>query len=68
MPDPVTMTALLRQRIRSGGETIYAIAKAAGIEPASLRRFASGRQSLRLDVADRLAAHFGLRLTQTKRK
>ena len=29
-------------------------------------RFVTGKQSLRLDMADRLAAHFGLELAKTK--
>ena len=62
------MSDTLRREIGTSGETIYAIAKATGLEVASLRRFASGRQSLRLDLADRLAAHFGLRLTKEKEK
>jgi hypothetical protein len=32
----------------------------------SLIRFARGDQSLRLDIADRLTAHFGLELQPTK--
>ena len=55
------MSALLRQEIRkSASSSLYKIAKNTGITRASLSRFVRGSQSLRLDIADRLAAHFGL--------
>jgi plasmid maintenance system antidote protein VapI len=54
-----TMTDLLRKAIADAG-SLRAVARATGVQPASLVRFVSGRQSLRLDMADRLAAHFGV--------
>jgi plasmid maintenance system antidote protein VapI len=44
------------------------LAKEAGVERVSLIRFAKGDQSLRLDIADRLAVYFGLELQATKAK
>jgi plasmid maintenance system antidote protein VapI len=42
------------------------IEREAGVQRASVMRFLRGEQSLRLDVADRLAAYFGLKLVKTK--
>ena len=39
-----------------------ALQKETGVTRASLMRFVEGRQSIRLDMADRLAAFFGLTL------
>ena len=41
---------------------------ATGVHRAALRRFRDGRQSLRLDIADRLAAYFGIEPRQTRRR
>jgi|CXWL01.1.fsa_nt_gi transcriptional regulator with XRE-family HTH domain len=62
------MTDALRKAIEDSGLTLYRIAKDTGIEQASLLRFNSGRQSLRLDLADKLAAYFGLTVTKQKGK
>ena len=56
------MTEVLRRAIRDSGLTMLKIAEDTGIQRASLIRFARGDQSLRLDVADKLAAYFGLSL------
>ena len=60
-PQP-TITEVLRAAIDQSGLTLYRIGKAAGVDTASLRRFARGDMSVRLDKADKLAAYFGLRL------
>lgn len=68
---PKTMTDRLRQAIAESGLPMLTIATETGIERASLIRFARGDQSLRLDIADRLAEYFGLELaakTDSKRK
>ena len=62
-----TMTELLRQALRDA-DSIRAVAKATGLKHPSLVRFVNGRQSLRLDLADRLAAYFGIESRQTTRK
>jgi plasmid maintenance system antidote protein VapI len=65
---PATMTDTLRQVIRESGLPMLTLATATGIQRASLIRFARGDQSLRLDIADRLAAYFRLELTERKAK
>jgi plasmid maintenance system antidote protein VapI len=55
-----SMTEALRRAIAGSGMAHIAIARATGVQRASVMRFMQGRQSLRLDVADRLAAYFGL--------
>lgn len=56
------MTAALLATIRERGQSLYSICKVTGIQKTALGRFVAGKQSLRLDIADRLAAHFGLEL------
>ena len=56
------LTATLRRAIVESELPIQTLAKATGIQRMSLDRFASGKQSLRLDVAGKLAAYFGLEL------
>lgn len=63
MPDDQLTTAL-RRAIRESGESIKALAAATGIARMSLGRFANGQSSLRLDIAGRLAKHFGLQLVK----
>lgn len=65
------ITDLLRRTIADAvesGETNYlALERETDITRASIMRFVAGRQSLRLDLADRLADHFGLELRKRKR-
>lgn len=68
---PKTMSDVLRQAIRERLETglpMLRLAQETGIERVSLIRFSRGDQSLRLDIADRLAVYFGLELQPTKAK
>ena len=60
------LTDPLRQAIADSGLPMLTIATETGIIRASLIRFARGDQSLRLDVADKLAAYFGLKLVAEK--
>ena len=53
---------LLRQTIAESGVSYNALQKETGVTRASIMRFVRGDQSLRLDVADRLAAFFDLEL------
>lgn len=62
-----TMTEVLRKAIADSGMAHIVIERATGVKRASIMRFLRGEQSLRLDMADRLAAYFGLEL-RTKRK
>lgn len=52
-----TMTELLRKALKDA-ESVRAVARATGLDHASLLRFQSGQSSLRLDLADRLADYF----------
>jgi hypothetical protein len=65
------ITDLLRwtvaDAIESGRLTYLALQRETGLKRASMVRFARGSQSIRLDMADRLAAYFGLEL-RPKRK
>lgn len=61
-----TMTDLLRQCLVDA-ESLNAIEKATGVKRQSLAKFMRGEQSLRLDLADKLASHFGLITTRAKR-
>ena len=63
-----TMTNLLRQAITESEESLRAIEAATGVKRQSLMKFARGEQSLRLDIADNLAAYFGIESRQTQRK
>lgn len=60
------MTAVLLKAIDESGQSLYSIAKATGMQKTALGRFVAGKQSLRLDIADRLAAHFGLILRKDR--
>jgi len=65
------MSDTLRQAIRERLETglpMLTLAKETGVERVSLIRFSRGDQSLRLDIADRLAFYFGLELQPTNSK
>ena len=59
-----TMTAALRRVIVESGLSCIAIARETGVQRMSIVRFLSGKQSLRLDAADKLAAYFGLEVVQ----
>jgi plasmid maintenance system antidote protein VapI len=54
--------------VESGETNLKALERETGVVRASIRRFVTGTQSLRLDKADRLAAHFGLELRLIRRK
>lgn len=61
---PENLTDRLRRAVAECELPMLTLANAAGIERASLLRFARGDQSLRLDNADRLVEYFGLRLVE----
>jgi len=58
-----TITELLRAALAEA-DSLYGVAKATGVQKASLIRFLRGEQSLRLDMADKLAAYFSLVLSK----
>lgn len=61
-----TISEKLR-RAAGQAKSSRALALAAGIDPASLRRFVKGERSLRLDKADRLAEALGFDLVQRRK-
>jgi plasmid maintenance system antidote protein VapI len=56
----LTMTEALRKALTACEESLRAAPRGAGVPVCSLSRFAAGKQSLRLDMADRLAEYFGI--------
>jgi plasmid maintenance system antidote protein VapI len=68
---PSPISDLLRRTVLRAigqGRTSYlALERETGVTRASIRRFVNGERTLRLDMADRLAAYFGLEL-RPKRK
>jgi plasmid maintenance system antidote protein VapI len=62
---PITDT--LRRTIVESGITYKALSRETGVARASIQRFIDGRQSLRLDMADRLAVYFNLSLIGNRR-
>jgi plasmid maintenance system antidote protein VapI len=68
---PTPISDLLRRTIaravEQGGTNYLSLERETGVTRASIRRFVQGERTLRLDMADQLAAFFGLAL-QLKRK
>jgi plasmid maintenance system antidote protein VapI len=64
------ITDVLRRAILDSGLPLLRIEQDTGVQRASISRFVRGERSLRLDMADKLAAYFGLALVPatTKRK
>jgi hypothetical protein len=61
-----TMTETLKHAIRKSGESLYAIHRATGVDSSALGKFMAGKQSLRLDLADKLAEYFGIECRMKK--
>jgi len=61
-----TITTVLLGAIKAGNQSLCSIAAATGINKSALGRFVARKQSLRLDFADRLAAHFKLILKKDR--
>ncbi|MCC6142366.1 MAG: hypothetical protein IT368_01030 [Candidatus Hydrogenedentes bacterium] len=59
------LSELLRECI-SETDNLLALEKATGVHRASLRLFLRGEQSLRLDLADKLAGYFGIECRRTR--
>jgi plasmid maintenance system antidote protein VapI len=59
---------LLRRTIAESGISYNALQRGTGVTRASIMRFVRGDQSIRLDMADRLAAFFELELVERRRK
>ena len=57
----------IAQAVEQGRTNYLTLERETGVTRASIRRFVNGERTLRLDMADRLAAYFGLEL-RPKRK
>jgi plasmid maintenance system antidote protein VapI len=65
--DPtLPITDVLRRVIVESGISYKALSRETGVARASIQRFVDGRQSIRLDMADRLAVYFGLKLSKKR--
>ena len=62
------ITDMLRETIVASKMTMKSIERETGVQRLSVTRFVRGTNSLRLDVADKLAAYFGLALQPIKPK
>ena len=67
-PTKPTMTQLLLDALAERKESLRAIEAAAGVNHVSMVRFLAGKQSLRLDLADRLAGYFGIESKRRARR
>lgn len=61
------MTTLLRKALLDA-ESLAAVERATGVKRQSLAKFMRVEQSLRLDLADRLAAYFGIESRPPRRR
>jgi plasmid maintenance system antidote protein VapI len=61
-----TISNVLRKTIRESGIPLLVIERETGVARGSVMRFVRGDQSLRLDIADKLAAYFGLKVSAAK--
>lgn len=68
MPKPPrpTMAEVLRRLVREGGQSVNAVAAAAGVPQPVLHRFLASERDLTLRTAQKLADHFGLELRPMK--
>ena len=57
------LTDTLKDAIIRSGIPYKTLERETGVQRSSIQRFIDGRQWIRLDVADRLASYFGLRLS-----
>lgn len=55
-----TMTEVLKKAILDSGMSYLALQDETGVQRGSIMRFMRGETSLRLDIADTLAEHFGI--------
>lgn len=58
----------IRAAVESGRTNYLTLERETGLTRASIMRFVAGKQSLRLDMADRLAVYFGLELRKRKKR
>ena len=61
------MTEVLRATIETSGIPYLELERRTGVRRASIARFVRGETSLRLDIADRLAAYFGIEIRPARK-
>ena len=61
------MTELLLQAL-AGADSLRAVERATGVKRQSMMKFLRKEQSMRLDLADKLAGHLGIECRRIKRK
>jgi plasmid maintenance system antidote protein VapI len=68
-PEPISdlLRRTIAESVEAGRANYKALERETGVTRASIMRFVRGSQSLRLDMADRLAAYFGLELRPKRR-
>jgi plasmid maintenance system antidote protein VapI len=66
--DNKPLTGPLRKAISASGLSFQALESETGVLRQSLMKFVRGQQSLRLDMADKLAAYFGLALRRSGKR
>jgi len=54
------ITDVLKRAVVESGVSYKSLSRQTGVARASIQRFIDGRQSIRVDMADRLAVFFGL--------
>ncbi len=64
----LSMSEVLKRAIEESGASLNAIERETGVQRASIIRFLRGETSLRLDIADKLAEHFGVTVVPPKDK
>ena len=62
------MTEGLRSAIANSELSFQALERETGVKRQSMMKFVDGQQSLRLDVADKLAKYFGLEIVKRKER
>jgi plasmid maintenance system antidote protein VapI len=62
------ITDLLRETIIASKLPLLTLQQETGVKRASIMRFIRGRNSIRLDIADKLAAYFELKLVRSSKK
>jgi plasmid maintenance system antidote protein VapI len=63
----MSITAQLRDAIKTSSATLYRIAKDSGVSYSVVHRFTNEQRQIKMDAADKLADYFGMKLTKPRR-
>lgn len=63
-----TLTEALRSALEESGDKFLSLEQATGVQRGSISRFLRGRQTLHLDLAEKLAAYYGIEAVRPLRK